>query len=372
MITIHACGDSLVTAYGRDEDNFIGGWGDHLWSFFDEEQVQVKVYAQGGRSSRSYLNEGRFIDNGNFTVNEFPYGMGPVCNRIRPGDYVLLQFCHNDDNSKDKLTYIDRMTPLGSPDEHGIYPTIVPTEEMKSTTAEFPAEYPQILIDDGATPEQVEENIKKYAEVLATYGGSYYAYSCGATYKGYLKFYIDKIRELGATPILVTAPARQYYQDGRIRAIPGHHGNVDAFGPFPYVRAVRQLGEQENVAVMDLFQGSCELLEMLGEEDALSLHSIKDVTGATIGEARYDRPRKWVEDYDRCWREQDFADVDLTHQNRLGSYLYAAMLADCIAEQIPELDKLVLTKSRKEMACPERISHRVPEIKAQIKRLCIK
>ena len=100
MITIHACGDSLVTAYGSDENNFIGGWGDHLWSFFEETRVQVNVYAQGGRSSRSYLNEGRFVDNGLFTVNDFPYGMGPVCNRIKPGDYVLLQFCHNDDNSE--------------------------------------------------------------------------------------------------------------------------------------------------------------------------------------------------------------------------------------------------------------------------------
>lgn len=33
IITIHALGDSLVTAYGDDESNFIGGWGDHLWSF---------------------------------------------------------------------------------------------------------------------------------------------------------------------------------------------------------------------------------------------------------------------------------------------------------------------------------------------------
>lgn len=32
---IHLLGDSLVKAYGRDEDNFIGGWGDHLAYFFD-------------------------------------------------------------------------------------------------------------------------------------------------------------------------------------------------------------------------------------------------------------------------------------------------------------------------------------------------
>ena len=371
MITIHAMGDSLVTAYGSDEDNFIGGWGDHLWSFFDTEHVKVNVYAQGGRSSRSYLNEGRFIDNGNFTMEDFPYGMGPVCNRIKPGDYVVMQFCHNDDNSKDKLTYIDRMTPLGTPDENGIYPTIVPTEEMKTSTANLPEEYPGILIDDGVSEQMIEENRKKYEELLPTYGDSYYAYSCGATYKGYLKFYIDNIRKLGATPVLVTAPARQYFKDGKIQAVPGHHGNEDKFGKFPYVRAVRQLGKEENVVVVDLFERSCELLEMLGETDAKYLHSIKDENGATIGEARYDRPKKWVEEYDSCWQENSFAEVDNTHQNRLGSYLYAAMLAEGIAQQIPELEKRILKTSQKEMLCPERLISRIPEIEALVARISL-
>ena len=45
---IHVLGDSIVTAYGSDENNFIGGWGDHLNSFFKNE-VPVFVYAEGGR-----------------------------------------------------------------------------------------------------------------------------------------------------------------------------------------------------------------------------------------------------------------------------------------------------------------------------------
>ena len=35
MKTLHLLGDSLVKAYGNDIDNFIGGWGDHLGSFFN-------------------------------------------------------------------------------------------------------------------------------------------------------------------------------------------------------------------------------------------------------------------------------------------------------------------------------------------------
>ena len=102
------------------------------------------------------------------------------------------------------------------------------------------------------------------------------------------------------------------------------------------MRAIRQLGRQENVVVLDLFQRSLELLERLGETTAKSLQSIKDKEGVTIGEARYGRPEKWVEDYDIYWEKGDFT-VDKTHQNRLGSYLYAAIIADCISEQISNL-----------------------------------
>lgn len=368
MIIIHALGDSLVTAYGSDEDNFIGGWGDHLGSFFDTDKVTVNVYGQGGRSSRSFLNEGRFVDNGLFKLTDFPYNMGPACNRIKQGDYVLIQFCHNDDNSKDKLTYVDRMTPLGEPDENGVYPTVVPVEEYKVPTA-MPEEFFPLLEKDGVSKEKQEECRKKYEELLPTYGEKYYSYGCGATYKGYLKFYIDKIRELGATPILVTAAARQFFKDGKITAISGHHGNKDQYGDFPYIRAVRQLGQEENVLVLDLFQRSCELLERLGESDAKSLQSIKDENGTTIGEARYNRPKKWIEEYDRCWEEGLFASVDDTHQNRLGSYLFAAILANGLYENIPELRGSVLDKSSKNMKCPKRIIHRIPDIVNLIPRI---
>lgn len=362
MITIHALGDSLVTAYGDDHNNFIGGWGDHLASFFAPSDVKVNVYAQGGRSSRSFLNEGRFIDTGKFTVNEFPYGMGPACNKIKEGDYVFIQFCHNDDDSKGMLTYIDRMTPLGKPDDSGIYPTIVPTEEMKTSTAIFPEEYPEILAKEGIEEKELEANIKKYRELLPTYGESYYSYSCGATYKDYLKYYIDTIKSMGAYPVLITAPARQYFDNGRLAAMAGHHGGTDKFGAFPYIRAVRQLGDQENVPVIDLFEYSFKLLEMLGRDYAVYLHSIIDSEGKTIGEARYDRPAKWVEEYDSIWETHSFSRVDNTHQNRLGSYIYAGAIALSARNTIPGLGKYVLDKSRKQMTSPKGIKAMLEKI----------
>lgn len=53
--------------------------------------------------------------------------------------------CHNDDESKGYGTYVDRLTPLGIPDGHGIYPTVVPDEQMKVSTGEIPPEYVTLL-----------------------------------------------------------------------------------------------------------------------------------------------------------------------------------------------------------------------------------
>ena len=162
---IHVLGDSIVTAYGSDENNFIGGWGDHLDSFFKKE-VPVLVYAEGGRSSRSFLNEGRFMNYGIFSKDEFPYGMGPAYDRICPGDYVLMQFCHNDDESKGYGTYVDRMTPLGKPDSHGIYPTVVPDEQMKVSTGQLPSEYAALLRKNGMTEQEIAVYERKYRELI--------------------------------------------------------------------------------------------------------------------------------------------------------------------------------------------------------------
>lgn len=363
MITIHALGDSLVKAYGEDENNFIGGWGDHLGSFFDSDKVQIKIFAQAGRSSRSFLNEGRFLDNGNLSPDTYPY-LGPACNHIQKGDYVLIQFGHNDDDSKDMRTYPDRMTPLGEPDKNGIYPTIVPTEGMKVQTDKLPPEYRSLLEQEGTPEHTIETYIKNYTVIIHAYGKRYWSYRCGATYKGYLKFYIDKIRELGAIPVLVTAAARQYFENGKVVPVPGHHGNKDSYGDFPYIRAVRQLAEEEKVIVLDLFAKSSALFEMLGETNAKSLQSLKDKDGAIIGEARNGRPEKWVEAYDKYWEERTFFEVDNTHQNRLGSYLFAAILADSMYEKIPMLRDKILASPSKEMACPRRIREEIPKMEA--------
>ena len=57
------------------------GWGDHLAHYFDTTKINVANRSRAGRSSRSYMIEGLWDK----TLAE-----------IKPGDYVMLQWGHND------------------------------------------------------------------------------------------------------------------------------------------------------------------------------------------------------------------------------------------------------------------------------------
>ncbi len=310
MINVYLLGDSIVTAYGGDSENIIGGWGDHLGCFFDGG-VNVVSCAEGGKSTRSYLNDGRFIDNGRFTKDMFPYGVGPCLNLIEKGDFALIEFCHNDDDSARGEKRELRHTPLGEPDRDGIYPSVLP---------------------EGGTP---------------------YAFDCGATYKGFLKFYIRKIKEKGATPVLVTPPPRGYFKNGKIASVPGNHGGSDKFGDYAYVRAMRQTAEEEGVPLVELFDRAKAYIDGLGEEKFKYLQSIKDEEGRTIGEARFGRPKRWPEDYDEIMESGAFAETDNTHQNRYGSFVYASFIADEIKQKLPALAVHLLDVPAKKVPPPK-------------------
>ena len=322
-VSIHLAGDSTVKTYGANQ--FIGGWGEYLQDFIDTDKVTVKNYAQGGRSSRSFINEGRLIDTGKFTTSMAPVGMGPISDQIKEGDYLIIQFGHNDDASKGYSTMYDRMVPLGTPDENGIYPV---TPGIKTTTKELPQSYIDALDADTKLTEEAREAAKtKALAAIAKYGDEYYSYDCGGTYKWYLKQYVDYARENGATPILVTPVARKYFSaDGNIESKPGHHGGSDAYTDFTYVEAVRQLAKEEGVILIDLFDKTVEIYETLGEEDSNYLQSIRNEKKATID-------GQWVSEYNTHMANGTYFDFDGTHQNKIGAYLFAAKLAEGLMEQ---------------------------------------
>lgn len=79
--TIFIIGDSTAADKPHPDISMERGWGMMLQGFFDEDIV-VENHAVNGRSSKSFLTQGRWQK---------------VLERIKPGDYVFIQFCHNDE-----------------------------------------------------------------------------------------------------------------------------------------------------------------------------------------------------------------------------------------------------------------------------------
>ena len=75
--TLWIIGDSTVRV-GTPKQR---GWGDELAPFFDPAKIQIINRAIGGRSSRTFLSEGRW---------------DAILKELRRGDFVLMQFGHND------------------------------------------------------------------------------------------------------------------------------------------------------------------------------------------------------------------------------------------------------------------------------------
>lgn len=68
------------------------GWGQALQSWLDPAQWQVRNHAIGGRSTRSFINEGR---------------LDAIARELRHGDVLLIQFGHNDAKAEDATRYAD-------------------------------------------------------------------------------------------------------------------------------------------------------------------------------------------------------------------------------------------------------------------------
>ena len=86
VVTVFMIGDSTMANKSLDAGNQERGWGHVLGGFFSEN-IRVENHAVNGRSSKSFIDEGRWQE---------------VLDRIRPGDYVLIQFGHNDEKADEK------------------------------------------------------------------------------------------------------------------------------------------------------------------------------------------------------------------------------------------------------------------------------
>lgn len=90
-ITIHLAGDSTM-AEKLPEKRPETGWGEHLAAQFRAGTVSIDNQARNGRSTRSFIEEGRWQ---------------ALLATVQAGDVVLIQFGHNDQS----VEKTDRYTP---------------------------------------------------------------------------------------------------------------------------------------------------------------------------------------------------------------------------------------------------------------------
>jgi len=90
-VTIHLAGDSTM-AVKRAEKRPETGWGEFLAEQFPKGSVVVDNRAMNGRSTRTFIDEGRWT---------------ALLEATKPGDVVLIQFGHNDQSVEKP----DRYTP---------------------------------------------------------------------------------------------------------------------------------------------------------------------------------------------------------------------------------------------------------------------
>jgi lysophospholipase L1-like esterase len=92
-IKVYLIGDSTMCMYESNRAP-LAGWGMPFAHFFDST-VTIDNRARGGRSTRTFISENRWQ---------------PIADSLQEGDYVLMQFGHNDEAKEER--YKDRYTPV--------------------------------------------------------------------------------------------------------------------------------------------------------------------------------------------------------------------------------------------------------------------
>ncbi len=109
VTTIFIIGDSTAAKKDLSKGSPERGWGMALQQYFDSTYVVVDNHAVNGRSSKSFIDEGRW---------------DKVLALIKPGDYVIIQFGHNDEKAQP-----ERHTDPGSTFDYNLARYIRETRE---------------------------------------------------------------------------------------------------------------------------------------------------------------------------------------------------------------------------------------------------
>lgn len=215
-VTVHTIGDSTMADYDESTTD-KRGWCQYLQSFFDPTQVAINNRGKSGADTRQFYN----------TL------WAGVKSQMNAGDYVLIQFAHNDEGT---VTF--------------------GTDNLELAAYNQANGLPALTDARGTCP-----------------------YS---TYRDMLRTYIDEARALGVNPVLVGPICRKYFNGNAIKRN-GQHDLGDKFWKLEngvllkdqslpasdhtmdYVEAMRIVAQEKSVPFVDLTAGTRDLYLQLGE-----------------------------------------------------------------------------------------------------------
>ncbi|HLZ53422.1 MAG TPA: rhamnogalacturonan acetylesterase [Verrucomicrobiae bacterium] len=152
--TLFLIGDSTVRNGRGIGANHQWGWGDLLGKYFDPDKINVVNRAIGGTSSRSYLTGGQWQC---------------VLNMIKPGDFVMMQFGHNDAGPLNDRTRARGTIPGVGDENQAITNLMTGRPEMVHTYGWYLRRYIADTRARGATPivcSQIPRKIWKHSKMV--------------------------------------------------------------------------------------------------------------------------------------------------------------------------------------------------------------
>ena len=221
-------GDSTVKNNDKDVDG-MWGWGSQAYTVFDSTKCVVVNAAKAGRSTRTFLYEGRWDE---------------VYRSVQPGDYVLIQFGHNDTGHID--TQKERAVIATAKDTCHVYK----------------------MASDG-----------QY-KVIYSFGW-------------YLKKFIQDVREKGGTPILVSLTPRNRWHEGKgetvgeLYPVKEKKGKqyIERRNDNSYGLWYRQVAEETGCAFLDVHNITADALQKMGKEKAAAMYN-RDHTHTSLAGAQ--------------------------------------------------------------------------------------
>ena len=212
--TLFIIGDSTVKNGSGTGENGLWGWGDFMAEYFDSTLIVVRNFARGGRSSRTFQSEGLWEN---------------VLKQLKPGDFVLIQFGHNDGGSLN--TGRARGTLQGCGDE---------TQEV--------------------VMEAANDTV-----IIHTYGW-------------YIKKYISDIQEKGATAIILSPIPRNMWTDNA--SLPDGQEKVKRANE-DYGKWAKEAAIEKGACFVDLNSIIADKYDDIGPEKVNSEFFLKDHTHTT-------------------------------------------------------------------------------------------